>query len=375
MIADYEVTIRVRNNYFLTAMKNRGFYSMAALSDALGMSAQTLYDLVNLKVLPMGKNGDWRPSMKRLAKFLEVEPGSLIPPQHWDKVLIGNKVVREVNHDDLVNLEDWRPDPPMLPDAAIEQKELDQAINTALVSLLPREERVLRARFGIGIAEPQTLSELAHDMGIGQERVRQIESKAIRKLQHPSRSVALMALVENTLGGMWHPPGAARAASRPVFYEPEHARPAREAAEAEAEKLAEKAAEEKWLTTMKAATAIRHAKSQMAQALHLEDAKRWRKMALGSLVALRRDYPEHTEIFKVHYRKRGRRSSSVRAALKIVHQQQLEKAVKGIYQQENRITPTDPFTLQEVVKFAALDVVVEEWVAPLPTLPRGDTDQ
>src|SRR5215831_1056641 len=66
-----------------------------------------------------------------------------------------------------------------------------------LQTLTPREERVLRMRFGIGVDTAHTLEEVGHDFDVTRERVRQIEAKALRKLRHPSRSKMLRSFVDN----------------------------------------------------------------------------------------------------------------------------------------------------------------------------------
>ena len=65
-----------------------------------------------------------------------------------------------------------------------------------LVTLTPREEKVLRMRFGIGERADHTLEEVGHDFGVTRERIRQIEDKALRKLEHPSRSKKLRIFIE-----------------------------------------------------------------------------------------------------------------------------------------------------------------------------------
>ncbi len=60
-----------------------------------------------------------------------------------------------------------------------------------LASLTPREERVLRMRFGIGVNTDHTLEEVGQQFSVTRERIRQIEAKALRKLRHPTRSKKL----------------------------------------------------------------------------------------------------------------------------------------------------------------------------------------
>ena len=65
--------------------------------------------------------------------------------------------------------------------------ELKTAITASLATLTPREERVLRKRFGIGLPTDYTLNEIGKGLTVTTERIRQIEAKALRKLKHPSR--------------------------------------------------------------------------------------------------------------------------------------------------------------------------------------------
>jgi RNA polymerase primary sigma factor len=80
-------------------------------------------------------------------------------------------------------------------DAAI-QSNLREATTRVLGSLTPREERVLRMRFGIGMNTDHTLEEVGQQFNVTRERIRQIEAKALRKLKHPSRSRKLRSFLE-----------------------------------------------------------------------------------------------------------------------------------------------------------------------------------
>ena len=81
-------------------------------------------------------------------------------------------------------------------DAAI-QTGLKNSTTKVLASLTPREERVLRMRFGIGMNTDHTLEEVGQQFSVTRERIRQIEAKALRKLKHPSRSRQLKSFLDN----------------------------------------------------------------------------------------------------------------------------------------------------------------------------------
>jgi RNA polymerase primary sigma factor len=85
----------------------------------------------------------------------------------------------------------------ILPVEAAIQSNLRETTTRVLASLTPREERVLRMRFGIGMNTDHTLEEVGQQFSVTRERIRQIEAKALRKLKHPSRSRKLRSFLDN----------------------------------------------------------------------------------------------------------------------------------------------------------------------------------
>ena len=77
------------------------------------------------------------------------------------------------------------------PVEAVMQTNLREQTQSVLKSLTPREEMVLKLRFGVGGGTEHTLEEVGQSFTVTRERIRQIESKALRKLRHPSRSKSL----------------------------------------------------------------------------------------------------------------------------------------------------------------------------------------
>jgi RNA polymerase sigma factor (sigma-70 family) len=87
----------------------------------------------------------------------------------------------------LESIYDLADDGPTAEDA-VNLSKLKTAVTDTLLTLKPREERVLRKRFGIGLDTDHTLEECAVKFSVNRERIRQIEAKALRKLKHASRS-------------------------------------------------------------------------------------------------------------------------------------------------------------------------------------------
>ena len=102
-----------------------------------------------------------------------------------------------VGEEDDSHLGDFIEDKKMInPSEAIVNLNLAEQTRKALSTLTPREERVLRMRFGIGEESDHTLEEVGQDFNVTRERIRQIEAKALRKLRHPSRSGKLKTFID-----------------------------------------------------------------------------------------------------------------------------------------------------------------------------------
>ncbi len=86
----------------------------------------------------------------------------------------------------------------MSPSEAVVKINLQETVGKVLQTLTPREEKVLRKRFGIGEATDHTLEEVGQEFKVTRERIRQIEAKALRKLRHPTRSRILKAFIEGS---------------------------------------------------------------------------------------------------------------------------------------------------------------------------------
>jgi RNA polymerase primary sigma factor len=122
-----------------------------------------------------------------------------------DKVRMVLKIAKEpisletpVGEDDDSHLGDFIEDKrALLPSEAVINASLAEQTRRVLSTLAPREEHVLKMRFGIGGRSNHTLEEVGENFAVTRERIRQIEAKALRKLRHPSRSRILKSFMEN----------------------------------------------------------------------------------------------------------------------------------------------------------------------------------
>jgi RNA polymerase primary sigma factor len=85
------------------------------------------------------------------------------------------------------------------PSEAVVSLDLKEQMASMLKTLTPREERIIKMRFGLDDGSERTLEEVGQSFAVTRERIRQIEAKALRKLRHPSRSGKLRAFLEESL--------------------------------------------------------------------------------------------------------------------------------------------------------------------------------
>ncbi len=135
------------------------------------------------------------PSQEKVAEYLGLPKGKVAKVFKIAKNSISLETpVDDDAHSHLVDfIEDKDIQPP---DEAAMNSDLVEQTRIALATLTPREEKILRMRFGIGESSDHTLGEVGKDFFVTRERIRQIEAKALRKLRHPSRSQSLKNFVK-----------------------------------------------------------------------------------------------------------------------------------------------------------------------------------
>ena len=128
------------------------------------------------------------PSMEELAEACELEVDKVLDILKRDKNIVS--LDTPIKEDEDSSLVEFIPSDAHFGDVVmyeIEQKNLREKIEEVLTGLSDQEQQVLRMRFGLDDDTPKTLEEIGKVFGVTRERIRQIESKAIRKLRHPSR--------------------------------------------------------------------------------------------------------------------------------------------------------------------------------------------
>lgn len=181
---DYLLTLRVKNAPMLRAMRAAGFTTARALAEAAGVGYGTVGHYLRLEMAPLARR-DGVPfgSARKIAAALRCTVESIFPVQHLDRPIKVGKWELEADIEDIEQLTDQLADQAPSQLDRIANKDGIRLISSALSLLTPRERDVIEGRFGLAGRQEETLDELATKLGVGKERVRQIEAKALRKLR------------------------------------------------------------------------------------------------------------------------------------------------------------------------------------------------
>ena len=197
----YLVKVSIRNNLIIRAIHKAGYRNVSQFCEQNGMAKTQLTELISFRTPPLTKEGEFREPAKKLMEGLCALPTELWTAEQLTMELKRNTSTKEVDLNAMLSVlginteEALQMIEPPKPDEVLEEKEKAQVVGEMLDSLTPREARVLRMRFGIG-CEEHTLEEAGKKLNVTKERIRQMESKAMRKMQHPSRMVELLKVKE-----------------------------------------------------------------------------------------------------------------------------------------------------------------------------------
>jgi RNA polymerase sigma factor (sigma-70 family) len=180
--------IRFKNSAFMSALERNGYKSVAEFSRQSGINYFRLIDYANLKLIPKDEE-----NKQTMMKLLNSDKWTLFE-QYREVVERENgvsKIVTDIPVDKIVSLESnklLQLESPDGIDESMIKESLEMDISAVLETLKDRESKVLKMYFGIDIPCPLDLDEIAEEVGLSRERVRQIKEKAVRRLRHRSRS-------------------------------------------------------------------------------------------------------------------------------------------------------------------------------------------
>lgn len=195
---DVKVKVKFYNENFLLAIQCAGYRSVTNFAVENGMYPSVICRYASFSSYPKKKE-----MVQRLEKLLNVPEEYMFPPEY--KMAVDKKigkaveVVKEVSLDAIECAETL----PQIPFIEAIETDMSAEIDEMLGTLEPRERAVLEKRFGFD-GEPKTLEQVASEVShidnphkhLNRERVRQVESKALRKLRHPTRCRRVVGLMK-----------------------------------------------------------------------------------------------------------------------------------------------------------------------------------
>lgn len=212
---EYRVDVRLRNNLLLKRIEGLGYLSIADFCRANNLSYQQVVQLASMRTPALKKarrskcrtdawelTEEFKKVVVKVAAALGCEPEDLFTFRQKVGLEMTSSSI-EISEDDALRLADNRnmdslPSPEGYmhpPDMSVLAKRLSDQARRVLATLTPREEKVLRMRFGIGEREDFTTRELSEEFEISNTRMHEIQRKALRKLKHPIRANKLKPFI------------------------------------------------------------------------------------------------------------------------------------------------------------------------------------
>ena len=190
-MSDYRIRISVRNARLLHAIKKAGHRPGPQFADLVGIDyGAVLLPYLNLTRSPLNRGGLIRECAWALCDYLGASLDQLWSDEQLTP-LQSNSAQKDFSYEQVLSLYTPTGHGDLDPQSLTAKSQAARLLLASLDELTPREASVIRYRFGIGFSE-MTLNEVGDRLGQSKERVRQIESKALRKLRHPKRNLAAL---------------------------------------------------------------------------------------------------------------------------------------------------------------------------------------
>ena len=182
---EYRVQVTVKNNLLLSAIEKAGYKSVAAFCEDAGLQKSVFGELINLKASPMLNSGEFSATARKTLDFLGALPEDLWTEEQLFMKLETNKGYMHLDKQQMDVLSyGEKPEEKLELEDLVMRKELQAKVHEVLGTLRPIQQFVLKMRFGMNDEkEMYTLEEIADKLNITRERVRQIESNALRKVR------------------------------------------------------------------------------------------------------------------------------------------------------------------------------------------------
>ena len=182
---EFRLKVSVRNNLLLSAIEAQGYVSVAEFERACGLGMGRINNLVAMREAPISTSGEFSKNAKLVMEVLGAAPTDLWTEQQLTIKLKTNSGERDIDADIVQHLleQKSRTDYLPSPEDSLLAAETSAIVEQVLGTLKPREKDILQERF----EKDLTLEEVGNHHGLSKERIRGIESKALRKLRHPTR--------------------------------------------------------------------------------------------------------------------------------------------------------------------------------------------
>lgn len=195
LLDEYRLEIKVKNNLLYTKIMEYGYASIPQFCEIEKVPYHLIMSLLNMTKSPLDSKGEMRKSVVAMCEKLNWLPEEIFTQNQIDLELETNKFTKTVQEAEMRYLIE-NAEPQVLIEELIDKERAFDELEEQLKTLTPREEKVLRMRFGLDpYIKSHTLEETGKQMGNHRERIRQIEAKALRKLRLPNRIAKIQELL------------------------------------------------------------------------------------------------------------------------------------------------------------------------------------